>query len=321
MTESNPQKPQRPSISQADSKQPDSSSTDTSAWNLGKVVLIGLPITVALFWTYWPTLSLMADKWASSPQYSHGYLVPLFAIGILWLKRQDLDVSRLTPNWWGLVLLLVGVAIRIAGARFYFDWFDAISLLPVIAGLALLLGGWPLIKWSWPAIAFLFFMVPLPYKAEVAMQQPLRRIGTEASVYVMQTCGLPALAEGNKIVLDETEIGVAEACSGLRMLMIFFALTTAVAMISKRPLWERLLVVFSAVPIALIANIARITITGTLYFMDYSELAEVVFHDVAGWLMMPLALLLLWLEFWVLSHLLIVESDEPVGMGLETSPQ
>ena len=148
----------------------------------------------------------------------------------------------------------------------------------------------------------------------------VRRIGTEASVYVMQTLGLPALAEGNVIVLDESRIGVAEACSGLRMLMIFFSLTTAVAMISRRPLWERLLVFFSAVPIALIANIGRITVTGTLYWMDYSELAEVVFHDVAGWLMMPFALLLLWIEFWLLSRLLIVEDDRPVTMELETNP-
>lgn len=263
----------------------------------------------------------MARKWSTDPQYSHGYLVPLFAIGLLWLKRRDLDVDNIAPNWWGLPLLLTGVTLRLCGAFFYFDWLDAISLLPSLAGLVLLLGGWQLFRWAGPAVAFLFFMVPLPYSVEISMQYPLRRIGTEASVYVMQTLGLPALAEGNVIVLDESRIGVAEACSGLRMLMIFFSLTTAVAMISRRPLWERLLVVFSAIPIALIANIGRITVTGTLYWMDYSELAEVVFHDIAGWLMMPFALLLLWIEFWLLSHLFLIPDDHPFPLELETSSQ
>jgi exosortase len=272
-------------------------------------------------WSFWTTFAEMANKWSTEPQYSHGYLVPLFAAVLLWLKRDDLDTGELAPNWWGFALLLGSIALRLCGAHFYVDSLDAISILPCLAGLVLLFGGAPLFKWSWPAIVFLLFMVPLPFRVETALQYPLRRIGTESSVYVMQTIGFPALAEGNVIILNESRIGVAEACSGLRMLMIFFALTTAVAMISRRPLWERTLVVFSAFPIALIANVARITITGMLYWLEYSELAEIVFHDVAGWLMMPLALFLLWAEFWVLSRLFLIEDDRPVPVGLEASSQ
>src|SRR5690606_20337601 len=104
-------------------------------------------------------------------------------------------------------------------------------------------------------------------------------------------------------------------CSGLRMLMIFVALATAVAMIGERRFWQRILLVLSAVPIALIANVTRITATGSLHAMGYDEFADLVFHDLAGWLMMPLALGLLGLEVAFLDRLLIVESDEPVRLA------
>ena len=253
-------------------------------------------IASVIAWAYVGTFEQMLRKWSSDPQYSHGYLVPVFSLALLWMRRDALRDAPLRTSWWGVPLLAAGLGLRLAGAYFYIDWFEAVSLLPVLAGCCLLIGGWPALHWSWPAIAFLFFMIPLPFRVENALQLPLRRIGTVASVYAMQTCGLPALAEGNVIVVGEARIGVVEACSGLRMLMIFFALTTAAAIVSPRPLWERVSLVLSAVPIALAANIARITVTGSLHAIGRSDLADLVFHDLAGWLMMPFALGLLWIE-------------------------
>ncbi len=281
------------------------------------VVISVVAIAITMLWAYWPTLIRMAAKWGSDPSYSHGYLVPLFAVGLLWMRRSGLDATSFGKNWWGLALIVAGIALRIAGARYSVDWFDALSLMPVIAGICLLFGGSAFLVWALPAIAFLFFMIPLPYRVEINLQEPLRQIGTIASVYIMQTIGLPALAEGNIIVVGETRLGVAEACSGLRMLMIFFALTTAVALVSQRPLWERILIVVSAVPIALTTNVIRIAVTGCLYSLDYSHLAELVFHDLAGWLMMPFALVLLWFEFWILSKIVITEDDNPVSVSLD----
>ncbi len=285
------------------------------ATNLTATALIVFGIT--LVWAYWTTLVQLAARWESDPQYSHGYLVPVFASALLWMRRSEFPTERLETNWWGLVPLLFGVGLRIAGARFYFDWFEAISIVPVIGGICLLVGGSSFFTWAMPAIAFLVFMVPLPYRLEIALQYPLRQIGTITSVYLMQTIGLPALGEGNVIVMGDTRIGVAEACSGLRMLMIFFALTTAVALVSQRPLLEKLLVVVSAVPIALFTNAIRITTTGSLYFMNQSELAKLVFHDLAGWLMMPFALLLLWIELWLISQIIITDESRPVKIALD----
>ena len=267
----------------------------------------------------------MSRKWNDDPQYSHGYMVTIFAIVLLYLKKDLLKTDAISPSWWGVPILLAGLATKLIATHFYWEWFDFLSLLPVVFGCCLLLGGWAAMRWTWTAILFLFFMIPLPHTLEIAMRSPLRGIGTQASTYFMQTIGLPAYAEGNVIIVDNFHIGVVEACSGLRMLMIFFALSQAVAVLMERPVWERGVVLLSAVPIAIFSNVMRITVTGvlhvtlaesTIFGMSGTEFADKLFHDWAGWMMMPLALVLLWLEMWFLSHIVITEERQPMSAGL-----
>ena len=181
----------------------------------------------------------------------------------------------------------------------------AFAIIPTMLGVALLLGGWPALRWSWPAIAFLTFMIPLPDFIESTAMVPLRKIGTTASTFTLQTLGLAAVAEGNVILLSDYQIGVAEACSGLRMLMTSLALAFGLAFVSNRPIWERLVIVVSAVPIALLTNVFRITLTGLAFEFFGPEAAEKVFHDLAGWLMMPMAVALLSLEMTILAKMTI----------------
>jgi exosortase len=278
--------------------------TASRARNLTASAAFALPL-LALLWAYWSALVELAGQWAANPQYSHGYLVPVFAVALLWLRRRQMDLVRFRPNLWGLAVLLGAITMRLVGTWFHFVWLDPVSLLPALAGVCLLLGGWAAWRWAWPAIAFLFFMVPLPYGLSLSLAGPLQTVATEASTYALQTLGQPAVAEGHIILLNDVELGVVEACSGLRMLVVFFALATAVVLVIRRPLWEKLIVVASAIPIALFANILRITVTGILYETAGRELADAIFHDLAGWVMMPLALGLLGLELKVLKHLLV----------------
>jgi exosortase len=274
-------------------------------------------LAACLMWGYWATFGMLADRWAQDPQYSHGWLVPFFAGVVLWMRRDKFPGTSSASRMWGLGLLVLGAALRVAGAVFYYQTLDFLSLIPMVAGATLLCFGWPVLRWSLPAILFLGFMLPWPFAIENTLRGPLRGVGTVASTYVMQTVGLPAYREGYTIVTDSGKIGVAEACSGLRMMTIFFALSTAVAMLSQRVWWEKLLIVVSAVPIALIANIARITVTGILHETVNSDVANLVFHDLAGWLMMPLGLALLGIELWLLSRLIIVEHETPLApMGM-----
>jgi exosortase len=258
-----------------------------------------------VLWLYWPALAAMSHRWLHDPQYSHGYLVPAFAGVLLWLRRSRMPAAPWSPCRWGILLVVGGIALRLAGAYAYFDWLDAASLLVCLAGLCVAAGGWRALGWAWPSIAFLLFMIPLPYRLETALSHPLQSLATRGSTYLMQTLGLSALAEGNTIILSRGRIGVVEACNGLSMMLIFFALATALAIVVRRPLLDTVVILLSAAPIAVIANVLRITATGAAQELISPDAAHAIFHDWAGWLMMPVALGLLWFELWLLSRSLV----------------
>jgi exosortase len=279
-----------------------------------------LPVAaLVLCWVYWPTLAELAGRWGHDSRYSHGYLVPLFSLYLLWARRGQLGTETLRPSGWGLLLIGLGLTTRLAGTFFFYTWLSAASLLPCLAGLFVLWGGGRALRWSWPAVAFLVFMLPLPYQVEVALAHPLQRVATLASTYALQTLGFAAYSEGNVISLGESRIGVKAACSGLSMMLIFFALSTAIAMVCRRPPLERSLIFVSAIPIALLANFVRILVTAVLHKTVGGEVADYVFHDLAGWLMMPLALGMLWAELGLLSCVLVPAPSED-AQALDLAP-
>lgn len=277
---------------------------------------------------YWENLVLMQAKWEADPQYSHGYLVPLFALGLLYLRRDKFQPATWAPTGWGLVLLALGLGAKLFSSYFYIEALSNASLIVVLLGIATTLWGRGGFRWAAPGILFLTFMLPLPHTLETTLHTPLRSIGTKASTYFMQLIGLPAFGQGHVISIGTEQIGVAEACSGLRMLMVFFALSTGVALLISDSWPFRLVVALSAVPIALAANVLRIAATGAMYVyladttvfgMPGSEFAHRFFHDWAGWLMIPVALLLLWLEIWILDNLVIRVTDRPLSTGIPSS--
>jgi exosortase len=143
-------------------------------------------------------------------------------------------------------------------------------------------------------------------------------VATICSTFILQTLGVTAYRTGNRIIIDELELGVVDACSGLRMLTIFCALAVAMVFLVDRPWWDKFIILLSAVPIALIVNIVRITMTALLYMWLGHEnaLVEKLVHDWAGFLMMPLALGILCVELQVLSMLTVPEEStyvQPVG--------
>jgi exosortase len=273
----------------------------------------------SLLWAYWPSLARLIHRWQGDPQISHGFLVPAFAVALLWIRRNELQKTTWQTNWWGLALLAGGLAIRICGGYVDIAWLEDIALLPVLSGLFLLLGGWQALRWGWPAIAFLFFMMPLPYRLETMLAYPLRRLATITSTYALQTVGFAALADGTDIYLKDLEqpLRVAPACSGLGMLMVFFAISSATALLSERPWVDRLVILLSAIPIAIVANIFRITLTGVLFQFTASKRAHEIFHDWAGYLMMVVALVILWLELKIFDRLFVpVEATRPPVFAL-----
>lgn len=265
-------------------------------------------IAATLLWAFWPALSEAAARWRDDPQYSHGFLVPIFSAFLLWRNRRALTASIDQPRWWGVAIFLLGGGLRFLGYALYLPWLDMASLLVCLTGWAATAGGWKTLRAALPAILFLGFILPLPYRVQMAMGGNLQKVATSLSTYLLQTVGVPAVAEGNIIVLSDMRMGIVEACNGLSMLITFFALATGFAILVRRPWWDKLILVASAVPIAVAANVIRITVTGVLYEAAQSDLARVVFHDVAGWLMMPIALIFLFAELEILRRVITVKT-------------
>jgi exosortase len=271
-----------------------------------RALFAGIAVIGLLAWSYSRTFAELAHRWQHEADYSHGFLVPFFSLFLLWHRRDMLQALRTGGSWWGLPFLILAGVLRWLSVYFFYPLLDAPSLVPCLSGVALLAGGWGALRWAGPAIVYLFFMVPLPATIAGLLSQPLQSVGTQASTWLLQTAGIPAVARGNVIWLTEGQIGVVEACSGLRMLMLFLAMTVGAALIIQRPLWEKAFVALSALALGVLTNVLRIALAGVLFEKVGAEFATRVYHDLAGWLMMPSALCLLGLELHLLSKLLVV---------------
>jgi exosortase len=163
--------------------------------------------------------------------------------------------------------------------------------------------------WSSPAIAFLFFMIPLPFGVERMLSLPLQRIAAILSTWTLQFLGQPAIAEGNTIWLNNINLEVEQACSGLRIFMGILALAYAYLILVRRARWERIFLIVSVIPVALAANCARIVATAFLYQYVSDAAAKRFSHDFAGWAMIPLAAFLFALVLWYVGALFREEEE------------
>lgn len=266
-------------------------------------------VAVVLILADWPTWKYLVANptygWLYSAQYSHGLLVVPFIAWLFWSRRDQLPTADRPAPLLGLGCLLFGAASRIVGGVMDLHWLEGLALVATVLGAVALFAGSRTFRFALPALLFFMFAVPLPYRFEIVLGFPLQRAATVASTYVMQTLGQPAIAEGNTILIRDFQLGIVEACSGLRMLVTFFTFSTAVCLATKRPFADKLVIMLSAVPIALATNILRIVVTGFMYMNVSSQTASAFFHDAAGWFMMPVALAFLGAELWVLSKLFI----------------
>jgi exosortase len=258
-------------------------------------------IAVAIVWAYWPTLTRFVHEWDRQPDYSHGYLVPVISAGFIWARRGSFPRASLRPSMWGLAALALAGLLRVVAGIFYLDPIDGWTLPLTIAGAVLLIGGTQVFLWSLP---FLWFMVPIPYSAERWLSVPLQAIATKLSTASLVILGQPAIAEGNVITLDDHQLFIEEACSGLRILVGIFALAFAFVLFSRWSWWQKTIVLVSALPVAIVANVGRIVCTALLQQYVSSEAADKFSHDLAGFVMIPVAAFLFWCVLVYLSRLL-----------------
>lgn len=279
-----------------------------------------LAVAAVTGWAFFPTLDWMYGKWVTDPQYSHGFLVPLFSAFLLWRKRETAAGWFETPMpLLGAVVLGLALAMRFFAGGLLFHQLDAIAFLVSLAALAMVAGGLRFLKVSAPAIGFLIFMIPLPYELERNVGGPLKIAATQASTFLLQTVGYPAIAEGNVILIDDVRLGVVDACSGLKMLVTFSAFAVGAVLLLDRTKFEKLLILLGIVPIAVVTNVLRVTATGIAHTMVHDKDTVNFLHDLHGWLMMPAGLALLGLQLWALSRLVIPPESGQWAVG--TGPQ
>lgn len=257
-------------------------------------------------------------QWFNDASWSHGILIPLFSIYFLNLSKKEILNAPTKPNYLGLFFLVCAIlfyAFNIVSPAGY-GYFRQIAVVGVLGAVMLFLGGWSLLKYTWLPVAYLIFAIPLPDYAIKPITIPMRLWAATAATAILNLVPkLEVTASG--VVIDviykgqhiEPALDVAEACSGIRLLTAFLALGVAMAYLHYRPIWQRLVLLASTIPIAIICNIVRVTITGLIHVLIDPQYAQGIYHDLLGMAMLPLAFGLYGLLAWFMSNL-FVESTE-----------
>jgi exosortase len=249
--------------------------------------------------------------WSNDGNYSHGFLVPLIGLYFAHLAAQRGAVAVRSGVKLGLCLLALSILGRMATILIPVGVVGDLSFLFGLAGVCALLLGTDVLRRYWFTFFFLIFMIPLPVALYARIASPLQLMVSQFATETLNATGVPVLREGNMMTLPGgIRMFVAEACSGMRQLTGFLALTVAVAYMSMRPGWYRLAVIVSSVPIAMTANIARVVLTGYIMWVN-PEYASGAYHTAEGLLMMGFGLSLLRAECWMLDQVLALVHAAP----------
>jgi len=221
----------------------------------------------------------------------------------------------------GLLMLISAIVLRLMFAYMGLDVAEMWTFPLAVIGVTVSALGWKAARWCWPAAVVLVFAFPLPFTVERELLVPLQGLAARGGAYLLQTLGLEASTEGAHFIrLGEFQLGVVEQCSGLRMTTVFVALVFVYVVVVPMPKWQIPVLLLSAIPIALLVNIFRITVTGSLYVFGNRELAQRVFHDWAGYLMPLAAVVLLLLLRLLLDSLFVRIEEQDLPLAQRVTP-
>lgn len=248
-----------------------------------QVVGVVVILAVLLGAVYWKILRALAIQWWDDANYSHGFLVPLFSLYLVWQQRAALRTLPRSGSLLGVPVILAGIGALILGDLGAENFLMRSSLIVIIAGLILFHLGTHVFRAVLFPLAFLFFMVPLPGVIFYAVAFPLQRLAAEQAAWTLDALGVPVLLDGNIIHLAQLSLGVTEACSGIRSLISLFAGTVAWAYLLLPTGWAMVIFVAATVPITILANAARVVLTGLIGQQFGVQYAIGFFHEFTGW--------------------------------------
>jgi exosortase len=286
---------------------------DVGVHNYAKILVIA----VLFYWLYHSEIEQIVRRWLTDSSWSHGFLIPLFSLYFINQHKKEILSLRPKPSWLGLFFLVCCILFYPLNiVHFQYGYFRPLGMLAALGAVVLFLGGFRLARYLWLPVGFLVFAVPLPQRYYVAITMPMRHLAARVAAGLLSLVGgLEANATG--VVIDvvykgqrlEPGLNVAEACSGMRLLMAFMALGVAMAYLHYRPIWQRLVLLGSTVPIAILCNIVRVTVTGFIYVLVDPKYAQGIYHDFLGLAMLPLAFGFYGALAWFTSSLFVEETQ------------
>uniref|UniRef100_A0A831UDI1 Exosortase/archaeosortase family protein n=1 Tax=Geobacter metallireducens TaxID=28232 RepID=A0A831UDI1_GEOME len=247
----------------------------------------------------------MVKDWSIDDNYSHGYLIPVVSGYLLWQRREDVAAAALEsrPTSWGIVPILVGLLVYLVGNFAGEPFTMRFSMLFVMAGTILFAYGMSLFRSVSFPFFYLIFMIPLPFIIYDSIAFPLKMFVTKCSVAALKILGIPVMREGSVITLVNTTLEVADACSGMRSLVSLLALATAFAYFAHKGWGRRAILVFMAIPIAIVANAVRVIGTGILASRIGAKAAQGFFHEFAGMVIFGVSMVMLMVTSFFLNRI------------------
>jgi exosortase len=242
---------------------------------------------------YLPYIQTMIRDWNTNENFSHGYFIPFISAFMVYSMRGELKKVEKSHTNWGLLLIIFGLlqlSLGTIGAEYF---LQRTSMIFVFFGLCLFLAGKSFTKKAAIPILYLIFMIPIPSIVWNEIAFPMQLLASSLAEGVIQALGIPVFRGGNILQLSNTSLEVIDACSGLRSLMSMLALSGALAYLFVRSNKRKWVVFLSAIPIAILVNIIRLTLTALVAERVSGEAAHGFLHGLSGWLMFILGLALL----------------------------
>ncbi len=242
---------------------------------------------------YSPVLTRMVGDWWNDPEASHGFLVPVFSLFVVWHARKRWFDLPAKPSWWGLVITAGALTLLLTGVLGAEYFLARSSFVFLLAGLVVTFVGWTHFRVFLFPWAFLFLMIRIPTIVFNQIAFPLQLLASRFASAVLELIGVPVLRQGNVMQLANTTLEVADACSGIRSLLSLITLAIIYGYFMEKRLLRRIIYVLAAVPIAVVANGLRVVGTGALaHYWDPGK-AEGFFHIFSGWVIFVLAMVML----------------------------
>ena len=239
---------------------------------------------------YAPVVSDLAALWRGEAAYSHGPLIPLIAAYMVWQKRRSLREVPRRPCPAAWPFLLGGLLLLVVGRLAFEIHLAALSLILILGALATMVGGLRLLHVLLVPVAYLMFMIPLPWTVYFGAGDPLKTTTAVAASALVAPLEIPMLREGTLIYLPTVTLEVESACSGVRTALALLPLAVAFAYLMVRRPWGRAVLVASAVPIAILVNILRVAeiIIQAYFFPD--RVTGYALHLYSSWIPMMFGL-------------------------------